>query len=71
MLDIFTPSLVEIGALMKIQLIKAKQRQIDIDKMVLVGGFAGSPALRLYLKSQLNEFNVNHDTRTRLIASQR
>lgn len=60
MRDIFIGSLRLIGQLMEDQIDLAVRKQIVVDKVVLVGGFGDSPALKEYLKSTLDRLRDKH-----------
>ena len=48
------PSLKRIRDLMETQITKAREGGIDVDKVVLVGGFGDSEALRKFLRDHLD-----------------
>ncbi|CZR60755.1 related to hsp70 protein [Phialocephala subalpina] len=58
-MEIFRPLLRGIEKLMKEQLTSASEAGIRVQKVVLIGGFAGSPTLRGYLTHQLKDFSSN------------
>ncbi|KAI0433147.1 hypothetical protein F5Y09DRAFT_299802 [Xylaria sp. FL1042] len=50
---IFTPCLEQIAKIMEDQIELAREKGVCVDKVILVGGFAGSPSLRGYLERRL------------------
>ncbi|KAI2609234.1 hypothetical protein GGR54DRAFT_643547 [Hypoxylon sp. NC1633] len=54
MKDIFMKRLSEIAELMEDQIRSAKEKGVDVNKVILVGGFAGSPSLQGYLERRLH-----------------
>ncbi|KAJ2979435.1 hypothetical protein NUW58_g7200 [Xylaria curta] len=50
---IFMPVLEKIAEVLDVQIESARQKGIYVNKVILVGGFAGSPSLRGYLKRRL------------------
>lgn len=57
MRSIFDESLEKIDTLMRDQIRHAWRNEKEIDKVVLVGGFSDSPALREYLGDSLQKLN--------------
>ncbi|KAF2424215.1 hypothetical protein EJ08DRAFT_595282 [Tothia fuscella] len=56
----FRPSLLNVVGLMRSQLYKAETNNIPVDKVILTGGFAASPALQAFLLQELKPYrNVN------------
>jgi hypothetical protein len=69
MLSVFDDSLKTIEGLMRDQIEKARASSIKVDKVVLVGGFGDSPALKAYLDVSLKRVNNQYHTNTQLIAA--
>ncbi|KAI3339160.1 hypothetical protein F4824DRAFT_456252 [Ustulina deusta] len=55
---IFTPCLKQIAEIMEGQIESARAKGIRVDKVILVGGFAGSPSLRGYLERHLRMLSI-------------
>jgi hypothetical protein len=51
------------------QLKYARDNNIDVNKVVLVGGFGDSPALKRYLNASLSSVNNQYGTKVQLSAS--
>lgn len=51
--EIFLPFLERAAVLMRVQLKSAKEKGINVKKVILIGGFADSPSLRSYLAREL------------------
>jgi hypothetical protein len=62
MLAIFQPSLVTVEQLMENQIVQSLLKKTDVDKVVLVGGFGDSPALREHLADSLSRINQERST---------
>ena len=58
MRECFAASLVAVGEVMEEQINNVHNRGIDVDVVILVGGFSDSPALRRYLKSKLKQIET-------------
>ena len=56
-MDIFKPTLEIIADLMEAQIKSALRKGIKVDKVVIVGGFGDSPALKEFLKKRLAAVN--------------
>jgi hypothetical protein len=69
MLSVFDESLRTIERLMLEQIENARVSSIRVDKVVLVGGFGDSPALKAYLEASLNRMNKQYCTNTELIGA--
>jgi hypothetical protein len=69
MRNIFDPSLKTIDKLMQDQIYHAISEDIGIDKVVLVGGFGDSPALKEYLSASLQRINENEDKSLQLVCT--
>jgi molecular chaperone DnaK (HSP70) len=69
MFNIFEPSLRAIYTLVAKQIRTAIDKDTDIDRVVLVGGFGDSPALKEHLKSKIQELNDEYNTNIRLITT--
>ncbi|KAI1350063.1 hypothetical protein F5Y01DRAFT_165372 [Xylaria sp. FL0043] len=67
---IFTPCLEQIARIMEDQIEAAGQRGVCVDKVVLVGGFAGSPSLRKYLERHLRTLSSRVGCEMELIVRQ-
>jgi hypothetical protein len=67
MRTIFDDSLERIERLMKDQIRHARENSIQIDKVVLVGGFGDSPALQEFLSASLTEINYMHGTKMKMV----
>ncbi|KAH4006322.1 hypothetical protein HBI56_024010 [Parastagonospora nodorum] len=65
--DLFDKSLKTIECLLLDQIEHAQRSNTKIDKVVLVGGFGDSPALKDYLKSSLQRYNAQHGTTMQLV----
>jgi len=66
---IFDESLKTIERLLLEQIEHAHTSKVSIDKVVLVGGFGDSPALKGYLRAALTKFNASHRTSIRLVVA--
>ncbi|KAF2678256.1 hypothetical protein K458DRAFT_317433 [Lentithecium fluviatile CBS 122367] len=66
---IFEPSLRAIHTLVVDQIHRANSNSIEIDKVVLVGGYGDSPALKRLLKTKIEIMNHTLMTETRLITT--
>ncbi|PQE30977.1 hypothetical protein CJF32_00007970 [Rutstroemia sp. NJR-2017a WRK4] len=66
--DIFMPLLRRISGLMDNQIEQAVARKLTVKKVFLVGGFAGSPSLRTYLKRHLDKVNEERNLDIELVA---
>ena len=64
---LFDDSLKAIEHLMLEQIENARGKNTDVDKVVLVGGFGDSPALKGHLKASLRKHNEQHRTNIKLI----
>lgn len=67
MLAIFEPFLLKIEDLMAQQIRGTLNEGMDVDKVVLVGGFGDSPALRKYLDHSISQINENNGTSIKLV----
>jgi soluble P-type ATPase len=67
MISIFQPSLIAIDKLMKKQIIGTLNKNLEVDKVVLVGGFGDSPALRKFLMHGVAEINNKYTTSIQLV----
>lgn len=56
---------------MQNQINGALRKGIEVDKVVLVGGFADSLALRLVLKRMLEEINNRRESQIQLIVAEK
>ncbi|OCK74689.1 hypothetical protein K432DRAFT_363277 [Lepidopterella palustris CBS 459.81] len=68
---IFLPSLQGVASLMESQLDLAREARngpLNVEKVIVIGGFAQSPALRDYLQKKLKKINEKHKSRVELIA---
>jgi hypothetical protein len=66
---IFRPSLMTVERLMKEQLNHSLESGTEIDKVVLVGGFGDSPALREHIENSLAAINRKRDLDIRLVVA--
>jgi hypothetical protein len=66
---VFGESLKTIERLMLDQIENAMLSSTAVDKVVLVGGFGDSPALKAYLKTSLERVNSQHRTNIALIVA--
>ncbi|PQE05216.1 Hsp70 family protein [Rutstroemia sp. NJR-2017a BBW] len=66
--DIFMPLLHRISGLLDNQIEQAVARKLTVKKVFLVGGFAGSPSLRTYLKRHLDKVNEERNLDIELVA---
>lgn len=66
---IFEPSLLIIQQLIEDQVLVAVHKNITVDKIVLVGGFGDSPALKGFLQRNLERINAAHGKDIRLITT--
>lgn len=57
MAELFKPSFETIRGVLKHQIDMAHARNQEIDSVVLIGGFGDSPALKDYLRRELNKIN--------------
>ena len=69
MQPIFNESLETIKSLLTDQIELAYDKGIQVDKVVLVGGFGDSPALKHLLKACLTRLSTKHDTNIQLISA--
>ncbi|XPS92354.1 hypothetical protein M3J09_001751 [Ascochyta lentis] len=69
--QLFKPSARGIRSLMIQQIAAARSKEYDVDKLVVVGGFADSPYLIKYLKESLEYANAQMNTNTELISPPR
>jgi hypothetical protein len=69
MLSVFDESLRTIERFMLDQIENARVSSIRVDKVVLVGGFGDSPALKAYLDASLKRVNKQYCTNTELISA--
>jgi hypothetical protein len=67
MKKIFEPCLRQIRALMRDQISRARVKGVGVDKVVLVGGFADSHALRWSLDREIKRLNESHGSCIELI----
>ena len=68
---IFRPALQGIAKLMEDQIAEADGMEgAEVDKVVVVGGFADSTALRLELREKLARINERRATRIRLVVAE-
>jgi molecular chaperone DnaK (HSP70) len=70
MKKIFNPCLQQIQALMHDQISRARMKNVEVDKVVLVGGFADSEALQRALKAEIIRINDSHGSSVKLILVQ-
>ncbi|OTB01781.1 hypothetical protein M426DRAFT_265487 [Hypoxylon sp. CI-4A] len=68
--DIFLTCLTQIAAIMEAQIEMARAKGVFVDKVVLVGGFAGSPSLREYLIRHLDSLSDRLGFDIELVARQ-
>lgn len=66
---IFRPSLTTIERLMKEKINHSLESGTEVDKVVLVGGFGDSPALREHIENSLSAINRKKDLDIRLIVA--
>jgi molecular chaperone DnaK (HSP70) len=71
MKKIFDPCLRQIRALMQDQISRARAKNVEVDKVVLVGGFADSEALRRALETEIIRINDSHGSNVKLILAQK
>ncbi|KAF2178399.1 hypothetical protein K469DRAFT_731829 [Zopfia rhizophila CBS 207.26] len=69
MLQIFEPCFLGIQELLEGQIRGARELGIDVDKVVLVGGFADSPSLFTFLRWKLGQISACHGTSIQLICA--
>jgi hypothetical protein len=67
MKQIFEPCLRQIRALMRDQIDRAHVKEVEVDKVVLVGGFADSHALCWALGTEIRRLNEYHGSSIELI----
>ena len=67
MLSFFEDCILAVLSVMKEQIEGAQKEGVDIDTIVLVGGFGDSPALRKYLHHELEKLNMSYGTEMELI----
>ena len=70
MLQIFEPSLGPIEKLMVNQVIAAWTADVDVEKVLLMGGFADNPALRVRLTNKLVQMRREHRRTIELVVSE-
>lgn len=69
MLAIFNPSLRTIADLMEAQIRDAHGKHIEVDKVVLIGGFGDSPALKEFLRQRLTAIGVQTGYNIRFVTT--
>jgi hypothetical protein len=67
MRSIFDESLSTVERLMEEQITAARKTNTPIDKIVLVGGFGDSPALKEHLTASLAKINKLHETKMKMV----
>jgi hypothetical protein len=67
MKQVFESCLRQIRALMRDQIYGARAKKVEVDKVVLVGGFADSHALRWGLDREISRLNESHGSHIQLI----
>jgi hypothetical protein len=71
MLGIFMPSLNCIANLVKDQIMTAHSKKIKVDKVVLIGGFGDSPALKEFLTQHVAKVGARTGHRVTTVYSER
>ncbi|CBY00364.1 hypothetical protein IAQ61_011296 [Plenodomus lingam] len=66
---LFAPSLKTIATLMRNQIFYAIEARTKVNKVVLVGGFGDSPALKEYLGNTLDQINAEYGTSITIITA--
>ncbi|MCJ1246533.1 hypothetical protein MMC30_003741 [Trapelia coarctata] len=65
--NVFKPRLKGVARLMREQLELASQKNLDVKKVILIGGFASSPSLQNYLRQELKRISEVRGRTIRLI----
>ncbi|OBT51183.1 hypothetical protein VE04_08148 [Pseudogymnoascus sp. 24MN13] len=65
--EIFVPFLEKVAVLMRAQLNGAKEKGLNVKKVILIGGFADSPSLRSYITRELAMMQNHKGDRINLI----
>ncbi|KMU74096.1 HSP70 family protein [Coccidioides immitis RMSCC 3703] len=68
MLSIFNPCLEQISRLMLQQIEQAEAHQVFVTKVLLIGGFAASPALEYHLRKELRQFSNRRNRQVGILA---
>lgn len=66
-MEVFDPVLEKVNNLMVKQIEKAKQSSYNVDKVIVVGGFAESPALQNALIRSISDYNNANTANIQLI----
>ncbi|KAF2178402.1 hypothetical protein K469DRAFT_695689 [Zopfia rhizophila CBS 207.26] len=69
LVEVFSPVVKDISALMSDQIRRATEADFEVDKVVLVGGFADSKVLQIFLEAELEKINKANRTAIQIIWS--